>query len=471
MEIGHEACRVKRSFIGGRAGGGQGLPEFETTLSDQEDVSVTIYNSNLALVRDVRALTLGEGELRLRFGDVAEQIQPETVSLRSLTEAGSVVILEQNYEYDLMSPQKLMEKYVGREVLLKNFSTRLNVGDVTATLLSVNGGTVYQVGSDIYLGHPGQVVLPELPDELIAEPSLIWTIQNTSEEQRVEASYLTGGIGWKADYVVTLAKGDASLELASWVTLNNNSGATYTNARLKVVAGEVNRVMGHDAMQSLGFIESRGRSADMAVEEAFGEYHLYSIPRRVTIKNNASKQVALLSGSDVASMKRYEYRGNLQYYSAQFNEFGPDHVSVYLDFENEETNGLGVPLPAGVMRVYQEDSEGALQFLGEDRIDHTPKNETVQLRLGSAFDVVAERVQKDFHVLGSSVFETSYEIVLRNHKDSDIVVDVVEPMPGDWDILSESLAHEKRDARTAVFSVPVAADGETTLSYRVRVRY
>ncbi|MDK1022039.1 MAG: DUF4139 domain-containing protein [Candidatus Hydrogenedentes bacterium] len=447
-------------------------PEFETTVSDQVDVAITAYNNGLALVRDTRTLRLPSGEVLLRFSDVAQQIRPETVSLRSLSVPGSIGIIEQNYEYDLLSPAKLMEKYVGRKVRLVNFHEQLGFESVEAQLLSVNQGPVYKIGGEIFLGHPGYVVLPELPGDLIAKPSLVWHLENTAEEQRLEATYLTGGVSWKADYVVTLAKDDASLDLAGWVTMNNQSGTTYVNAKLKLVAGDVNVVSRSEVPMArrLGAVDAMYLFA-MPVEESFAEYHLYTMPRRTTIKQNQSKQLALLQSEGIRSTKKYEYRGQTHFYSQPMPPMIGEHVSVFLLFENSEENALGMPLPAGVMRVYQEDSEGALQFAGEDRIGHTPKDETVTLRMGSAFDVIGERIQTDYRRIASNVHECSFEIVLRNHKEEDIVVDVVEPMPGDWEILRSSLEFEKVDAGSAVFHVAVPKDGETRLTYRVLVTY
>jgi hypothetical protein len=443
-----------------------------TSLEDQTDVAITAYNNGLALVRDTRKLSLPEGEFDLQFMDVAQQIRPETVSLQSGSAPGSVGILEQNYEYDLISPSKLMEKYVGKTVWLQNFHKDINAGRVEAELLSVNEGAIYRVGEEIFLGHPGNVVLPEFPENLIAKPSLIWKLSNTQAAQTLEVTYLTNGVSWKADYVITLAKDDKSLDVAGWVTMNNQSGATYTNAKLKLVAGDVNIVQ--DMPRRAGrerFALAEAAPMPMPQEESFAEYHLYTMPRRTTIKQNQSKQLALLSGAGVKCTKKYEYRGQMYFYSQQMPPTGEEHVGVFLEFENEEANDLGIPLPAGIMRIYQEDSEGMLQFAGEDNIKHTPKDETVTLRMGDAFDVIGERVQTDYRVLGSNTHESAYEISIRNHKEQDIVVDIVEPMPGDWEMVSASQDHEKKDARTAVFHVAVPKDGEAKVTYRVRVRF
>ncbi len=446
----------------------------ETTLSDQTDVAVTVYNNDRALVRDRRKITLAPGEISLKFMDVAQGIRPETVSLASLNDPGNLRILEQNFEFDLMSPEKLMEKYVGREVTLVNKSNDINFYEQKAKLLSVNNGPVYDVDGKIYLGHPGQVVLPEIPGELIAKPTLVWLLDNNGTDHEVEATYLTGGISWKADYVLNLNREETSLALEGWVTLNNQSGATYQNAQLKLVAGEVNVVndMMAGAMPAPMMMKAEMARAPMEMaEEAFAEYHLYTLPRRTTIKQNQSKQVSLLSGDNIAVKKIYEFRGDAAFYSSKFEPIKNQNVDVFLTFKNEEKNSLGMPLPGGVMRVYQQDSGGMYQFAGEDSIKHTAKDEEVRLRLGKAFDVVAERIQEDYKPLGPMTHEAAFRIPVRNHKDVPVAVDVVEPMPGSWQILEKSHEFVKKDAGTAVFTLNIPPDGTVELTYRVRVQY
>jgi hypothetical protein len=446
--------------------------ELKSGLETQTYVAVTAYNNGLALVRERRVLEVPQGRLRLQFMDVAERIRPETVSLQSLSAPGSLRILEQNYEYDLINPAKLMEKFVGRTVKLVNSHESLGFDAIEAELLSVNGGAVYRVGDEIFLGHPGHVVLPEIPENLISEPTLVWLLENQETRQTIETSYLTQGIGWRADYVVRYDESDGKLDLDGWVTLTNESGATYTEALLKLVAGDVNIVPDAPsfAKHQRMLAQMEIADANMAVQEAFAEYHLYTIPRPTTIKENQSKQVALLSAAGVDVRKTYEFRGQLHYYYSQVPAMKGENVGVYLTFTNAEANRMGMPIPAGVMRVYQEDEEGMLQFAGEDRVRHTPKDEDITLRMGNAFDIIGDRVQTDFRVLGGTVYECEFEITLRNHKNGDIVVDVVEPMPGDWEVLHSSLPHRKKDAHTAIFSVPVEADGEATLRYRTRIR-
>ena len=451
------------------------LPEGVTSLQDQTGVAVTAYNNGLALVRDTRRVAAPSGESLLRFKDVAQQIRPETVGLRSKSHPGSIAVLEQNFEYDLMSPNKLMEKYVGHDVKLVNQDKRIGFTEVGATLLSNNNGPIYKVGEKIYLGYPGKVVVPEIPNNLVAEPSLVWTISNTAPDQTLELTYLTGGVSWSADYVLKLSKDSDQMDVTSWVTLNNQSGASYREAQLKLVAGEVNlapTATGYDINGdgvALGVMLER--VAEKPKEESFGEYHLYTVPRNTTIKDNQSKQILLLEAGGVKCAKKYEYRGEESYYSQQMEPGEEEHVPVYLAFENREKNQLGLPLPGGTMRIYQADSDGMLQFVGEDNVKHTPKDEKVTLRMGDAFDVVATRVQKEYRQVADNVHESVFEITVRNHKDTDVVVDVVEPMPGDWRVLEKSQSFEKRDARTAVFSLSAPKNGEARVTYRVQVKY
>jgi len=445
----------------------------ESTLNDQTDVAITAYNTNRALVRDRRTIKLLPGEMTLKFMDVAAQIMPETVSLKSISNPGDLQILEQNYEYDLMSQASLMEKYVGKGVRLVNKSNDLSFVEESATLLSNNEGPIYKIGEDIYLGHPGSVVLPEIPDELIAKPSLIWLLNNAGTDHEVEVTYLTNGVSWKADYVATLSKDEKTLNLEGWVTLTNESGTQYTNAQLKLVAGDVNMVQPPMPVMA----KARGGMEMMAMDaaapmqqEAFGEYHLYTLPRRTTIKQNQSKQVSLLRADGAAVTKVYEFRGQGHYYT-QPTPSQPEHIGVTLKLKNEEANKLGMPLPAGIMRVYQEDSTGMLQFTGEDQVKHTPKDEEVSLRLGNAFDVMGERTQTEFNIVGTNVHQSSYKIVLRNHKDTAVTVDVIETIPGDWKIVESSHPHVKKDAQTAVFTIPVPVDGEVELTYQAQIRF
>jgi hypothetical protein len=457
----------------------EGGQERATTLDDQIELAVTVYNSDIALVRDVRRLRLPRGASDLRFMDIAATVNPATVHFRSLTEPAAVGVLEQNYEYDLLEPDKLLRKYVGRDVTLvrmvqENGSTREQ--EVKAHLLSYNSAPVWRIANEIVTGMPADHVrFPELPDTLFTRPTLIWTISNNgASEHRVEASYLAGKLAWNADYVLRVSRDDASGDLDGWVTLTNGSGTAFRNASLQLVAGDLNRVRQNISkmMDEMRMARAETPAPQMA-QESFSEYHLYTLNRKTTINNNQTKQVTMLQGTGVPVRKRYVVDGQAFYYRSAQHPGAPlkDVVQVYYQFKNEQRNGLGVPMPSGNLRVYQEDSKGGTQFVGEDRIDHTPKDETLNVKIGNAFDVVAERKQTDFQKIATNVYEVEYEITVRNHKSVPVTIEVNEPIGGTWRLLRSSHEWTKTDAWAAQFKVAAAADGTSTLTYRVRVTY
>ena len=456
--------------------------EQRSTLADQQEVAVTIYNENLALVKDQRKVQLKRGATSLAFRDVSARMRPETALLRSASAPGSVSVLEQNFDFDLLTPQKLLEKYVGRSVNI--IRTNVATGQETteqAQVLSANSGVVLKIGNRIETGIPGRIVYTDVPPNLRDRPTLVMALDNTgAQQQDVELSYLTGGLAWKADYVVELNPAEDKLDISGWVTLTNTSGATYRNAKLQLVAGDVNQVA--PAMQSGARIMSMApapmerRKADM-VEESLFEYHLYTLTRPTTIAENQTKQVSLLSASGVPVRKELLLQGNDYYYQSSHGDLGQKmKVGVFVEFDNKEASQLGMPLPKGIIRVYKKDRSGNAQFIGEDRVDHTPKNETVRLKLGDAFDVTADKKQTDFKKLSGTgkynyVFESAYEVLLKNAKKEPVVVTVREPMPGDWQVLSSSEPHTKGASNTAVWKITVPAEGNTKLVYRSLVKY
>ena len=456
--------------------------EQRSTLADQREVAVTIYNENLALVKDQRRVQLKPGASALAFRDVSARLRPETALLRSISAPGSLNVLEQNFDFDLLTPQKMLEKYVGQtvNVVRTNPATGAETTEV-ATVLSANNGVVLQIGQRIETGIPGRLVFGSVPANLRDRPTLVMSLDNTGNAaQDVELSYLTGGLAWKADYVVELNAADDKLDMSGWVTLTNTSGASYRNARLQLVAGDVNQAppelvpRGRGAPLAMAMQAKAG--SDMAEESLF-EYHLYTLSRPTTIAENQTKQVALLSANGVPARKELLLKGNDYYYQGQAGDLGQKlKVGVFVEFDNKESARLGMPLPKGVIRVYKKDAAGNAQFIGEDRVDHTPKGEKVRLKLGDAFDVTVDKKQTDFKKLSgtgkyNAVYESAYEIVLKNAKKEAVVVTVQEPMPGDWQMLSASQPHTKGAANTAVWSVAVPSEGKTVLSYRVQVRF
>lgn len=456
--------------------------EQRSTLADQQEVAVTIYNDNLALVKDVRKVPLKAGASALAFRDVSARMRAETALMRSLSSPGALRVQEQNFDFDLLTPQKMLEKYVGKQVKVVRTHPTTGAETVeTATVLSANNGVVLQIGQRIETGVPGRLVFDDVPPNLRDRPTLVMNLQNTGPAQQdVELSYLTGGLSWKADYVVELNAAEDALDVSGWVTLTNTSGATYRNARLQLVAGDVNQVapeMATRGRPQLMAATAMAKAESDVVEESLFEYHLYTLERPTTIAENQTKQVALLSAAGVPARRELVLQGADYYYQGLSGDLGTKlKVAAFLEFDNKEASRLGVPLPKGVARVYKKDKSGNAQFIGEDRLDHTAKNEKVRLKLGNAFDVTADKKQTDFKRLSNTskfgfVAESAYEIVLRNAKKEPVTVTVQEPIPGDWQMLAASQPHTKVSANMAVWKVTVPAEGKTVLTYRTLVRY
>jgi len=460
-----------------------GLSLIPAAQAQGSNVALTVYNQDLALVRDTRSFALERGVNEVRFSDVAAQIDPTSVHFRSLTDPEGTTVLEQNYEYDVVGSQKLLQKYVDQEIELvtedgSEFQGTLLSGADDIILQKANGSVTV-----IRLDRVRQFNFPALPEGLITRPTLVWLLDaSQSGDQDVEVTYMTNGINWRADYVVQLNQDDTALDLNGWITLDNRSGATYTDAKLKLVAGEVNVVPEAKFMERGMAIEEAIPAATPppVAERQLFEYHLYDVQRPVTVRDNQTKQIEFTSAAGVPSEKFFVYDGaqGLGFYGYAVTDPGygtysnPD-VNIYLQIENKEEAGLGIPLPAGRVRVYKADVDGSLQFVGEDQIDHTPKDETLRLLLGNAFDIVGERRQTDFQQLGRDAIEESFEIVVRNHKDQDVEVRVVEHLFrwSEWEIVQESAEHTKLDQGTVEWRVQVPANGEATVTYTVRYEF
>ncbi len=441
-----------------------------------------------ALVRHDRAVDLRSGRSTVRFTDVAAYIDPTTVQFSSLTDPVNTRVLEQNFQFDLVSTQKLLTRFIDRPITVER-TVGNELSTLSGTLLSAVDGLVLR-GSDGQIHAVrdyGNVRFPDLPGGLITRPTLIWDI--TAKKgglHNTRVAYQTGGITWWADYNLTFSEGrDANsgwLDVGAWVSIINQSGATYEDARLKLIAGDVNRVQNESIVTGRRERLMMAAKEDTGFEEkAFFEFHLYTLGRRTTLPDNSTKQIELFDAA-----RRVPARKLLVYYGQPsvgygFNDpmvdrnFGTQmnrKVDVYLEFSNNDKAGLGIPLPAGRVRVAQLDpADGSLEFIGEDTIDHTPKNEDVRVKLGSAFDVVGERRQVDFSVdTRARRMEEEIEVKLRNHKDAAVQVLVKETLYRwtGWQILSSTQKYEKEDARSIHFPVKVPADGEVTVRYRVR---
>jgi len=464
----------------------QSPDEIQTTLKDQRALAVTIYNNDRALIKDQREVRLPKGQCQLAFQEVSAKIEPETAILSNLTSPKDFWVVEQNFDFDLLTPKKLLDKYVGEKVeVIRIVPSGKGEGErevrEEALVLATNGGVVLQFADRIETevpGRVGRIVFPKVPENLRARPTLVMLLNSGADKaQKLELSYLTEGLSWEADYAISLSQDEKTMDISGLVTLTNQSGATYPNAKLQLVAGEVNKVSKHSRSDVMGCaLEIYDAKCDNMEEESLFEYHLYTLDRPTTLKENQTKQVAMLSASGVPIEKDYDLFGQSHFFTNSYGGRGEKlDISVYIWFENDEASSLGKPLPAGTMRVYKNDRRGSSQFIGEDSIEHTPKNESVLLKLGTAFDVTAHRRQTDFKKQPGAkekeyIYDSAFEILLKNAKDEAVTVAVHEPLPGDWEILEKSHEFTKLASGTALFKVEVPAEGSATLTYRARVK-
>src|SRR6188768_832928 len=379
--------------------------------SASERVSLTVYNQNLGLVREVRKVHLGTGNVELSYADVSAHIQPETVHLKSLASDDDLTVLEQNYRYDLLNPDTLLKKYVGKTIKVYRYNEHTGVDEEKqAELLSVEGGTVLKIDGQITSNFTGRYAFPEVPRNLVQKPTLVWLVASSVADQRVEVAYLTQGLDWHADYVLSVDADDKLGDLNGWVTLANETGTSYQNAELKLVAGDVQRVT---PQQGPIMLSSKAKAPMMAPapaqfkEEGLFEYHLYALDRPTNLLDKEQKQVSLLSASNIALDKKLIFFGSPQWFRGNYGHVVQNQkVGVYLDLQNKQQNQLGMPLPKGTVRVYKSDKSGQKQFIGEDAIQHTPRDEKIRIKLGEAFDVVADRSELSWSALSTCASES-----------------------------------------------------------------
>ena len=470
----------------------------------RQSVNLTVYNNNLALVRETRRVELPNGTFVLRYEDVAKAVRPETVYIRDASDPAAVTVLEQNYRYDVLTPSRLLELYVGEDLtLVRENPANGQETRVQANLLSTGsvpqsnygyydpygyggyyaqpsyvdpGSAVYRTDEGITFGDVGRIVFPSVPDTFVARPTLEWLLKSTGGVRTIEATYLTYGLSWQSDYVLVLSEDERKGDLAGWVTLRNDAGITLKDVRLQLVAGDVQiepQYGGYYGGYGYGYGRmGGGYGAGGFAEEGMFEYHLYTLGRNTDVADREQKQIQLLGVDGIPMEKKFRLQGDSYYFVGEYGAPMENlQVGVFVEFVNAQSAGLGVALPAGVIRVYKADSSGAQQFIGEDRIQHTPREERVELRLGNAFDIAAERKQTDFEILSSNLYETEWEIKLRNRKTETVVVEVLEPMAGDWEILEKSHDYIKESARLVRFDLTCPPDQEIVLTYRVRTRY
>ncbi|MGB9642583.1 MAG: DUF4139 domain-containing protein [Candidatus Ratteibacteria bacterium] len=446
-------------------------------VMEKKQVSLTVYNQNFALVRDVRTVQLKEGLNTVKCSDIAALIEPTSVSFKSLTAPDRCVILEQNFEYDLMNADKLLKKYIDKNIKVMTKDNNIYSGLLSSydekyiCIVQQENGPVYMLTRE----NIRDIEFPMLPEGLITKPTLVWTLSSAKTTQdTVELGYITGGLNWQADYVATVSKDDKFISLNGWVTIDNRSGADYENAELKLIAGDVRKIAEQPIPRTL-MMEAKASVAGAQFEEKeFFEYHLYTLGRKTTLKNNQTKQISLFSAPKISIEKTYTYEGALYrwyYYENWQKQQCNKKVAVKIELKNTEKNGLGIPLPKGKIRVYKTDTDGSMQFIGEDMIDHTPKDEKLILSLGNAFDIVGERKITDHKKIAANIFRDTYEIRLRNHKKESVSAKIVERQFGDWSIIQASHPYEKKDSETVEFNVIIPADGEVVVTYTSEYKF
>lgn len=461
----------------------------ERKVSDSQGVSLTIYNQNFGLIRETRSVDLQSGINHVRFEDVAAQIDPTSVSFTSLTAPNQVVVREQNYQYDLIEPTTILSKSVGKDVRIKQYLGGGGVSEVNGTLLnspqtyvsdpngrvsSTYNGLVVRTANGVVLNPSGQIELSELPAGLVPKPSLLWKLETDKPgTHKTEIAYQTQGLNWKCDYVAVINNDDTKTDMTSWVTLDNQSGATYRDANLKLLAGDVHRVVAPQP-RTMMFKSAMGGAASSPQfsEQSFAEYHLYTLAGKTDVKNKETKQMSLFNAAAIPTKKNFVFDSAGSFHPMGWAPQGENKkINVKLEFDNSEKNNLGMPMPKGKVRVYKKDKDGALQFIGEDQIDHTPKDEKVRLYIGNAFDVVGERKQMNVQRVNDRVTRTQMEISLRNHKKEDVTVTAIEHAYGQWKILNSSSEFNKKDSNTFEFTVKVPANGEVKVTYEIEFKY
>ncbi len=424
------------------------------------EVGITIYNNDIALVRETRTIELQKGLQKFTYAEVAAHIEPTSVLFSSVSAPESIQLLEQNFEYDLVGSERLLEKYINQAIVAVTTEGNTFAGK----LLNAQGGDVIiQSGKGpvkvVKASSLETIEFPALPEGLITRPALVWLLDcEKPGRHESEISYLTKGIQWHAEYVALTNPDDTELQLSGWVSINNKSGATYTDADLKLVAGDVHivkppRLPGiHYSMET-----ARKKPAPQFEEKAFFEYHLYTLQRPATLKDRQIKQISLFPAAAIKIKKIYTFDGKRK--NAK--------VKVTLEFTNDQKSGLGMPLPAGKIRVYKKDTDGSQVFIGEDKIDHTPRAEEVRVYVGDAFDIVGERTVKEVKELSRRSRRETVEISLRNHKDEDVTITVIERFWGDWEFVGRTPPIKKKDARKVEFEIAVPKDSEKVIEYTV----
>ena len=451
-----------------------------STVDDQTDLALTINQNNLSLIKDTRTISLRSGRNQLAFEDISALIKPETVILNSEGNDQDFKIMEQSFNYDLLSPKKLLEKYIGRDVKIirQNPATGEEI-TLVATVLSTHNGSVFRIGNHLETGMPDRILYPDIPENLYSKPTLVLDLENNNAgKQTIVLHYLSSGLSWKTDYVAKINPAETQINLTAWVTLNNNSGINFNNANIKLVAGNVNQVRNTRFKSQALSRESFAMAEASNVSSApLMDYQLYSLPNRTSLLNQQAKQVTLFGHSKIPVSKKYRLTGGSHYYRNKFPKIeDKQNASVSLQFNNHQSSNLGISLPQGIVRSYKADDNDQLQFVGESRINHTTVDEIVRLDLGNATNIFAEKKQTDFKILSRNAnarltTESAYEITIHNTGNNNIDLDIEEPIPGDWQVINESLSHKKMNSATAKWKIRIPAHSKQILRYKVKINH
>ncbi len=442
-----------------------------TTSQDRQSLNLVVYNQNFALVQEVRKVELPFGICNLYLKDIPAKIEPESVVARSLFAPEGFHILSQRYLYHLITPKNLLKHYVGKEIELyyENPATGRKELAKAKLLAYVNNQPICQIGDKVFLHCPGEIILPSLPEGLLSSPTLMWQIDNSAEgEHLIQLSYLVKDISWQANYILNLTQKEAG-SLSGWVKIVNQSGGDYTNARVYLMAGRLHEIKSPAPLyKTRTFVSEEAKNVKPS---SFFEYRLYTLPRPLNINNEQTTQVQFLDKENIFVKQIFSYQGNSYYYRSYYeNPIKGNNVNVDLEIANTKENQLGIPLPPGEIRVYQQDKEGNFFLIGEDHISPVLPEEIIKLNMGVAFDILVERTQTLYHRLSPSLYEIGWEITFKNKKTYPITINVNEEVPGDWQVTNSNFEYKKASAHILNFAVPVAAQGETQIKYTVRVK-
>ncbi len=437
----------------------------DSEADDIKSTNVTVYNQNIGVVRQVRSIEMRKGQQEIKITGVAEMIDPTSVHINF-----DGTVIEQNYRYDLASFIKILQKYIDKEISLvgkKNVitGTLISVTNTQAVIRAADGGLTLIPNTSDY-----QIAVGKLPEGLITRPTLVWLLDSESSgSSDVELSYMTKGMNWHAEYVAVLNEDDTEMDLNAWVSIENRSGAKYDNANLKLIAGDVNfvnpdRIIMEERYMRLSanYIESKPQFE----EKSFFEYHIYNLQRKTTLMNNETKQISLFEAAGVKVKKKYLYNS---YPYISYQQGNSSKAAVVVEFVNSRANNMGMPMPAGKVRLYKSDGE-SVELIGEGMVDHTPKDEIIKLKVGDAFDIVIEEKEVSRDQLAINSYESVRQILFKNRKDEDIVIEVESNLGYNWTILNSNIRYTKLNSTTVVFKVPVAKGEEKTLEYKVRYR-